>query len=152
MRLGRRIAIDYGAARIGIAVSSVDALISSPLTTVPFDENAVPKVIEVIRERDPIEVLVGLPLNLSGLHTKSTGDAIVFAKSLQANLEIEVRMVDERMSTRAAQSQLYASGKNSKSSRSLIDAAAASLILEGALNFEKTTGKQPGTSVLDFDA
>lgn len=152
MRLGRRIAIDYGAARIGIAVSSVDALISSPLTTIQFDENAVPTVIEVIREQDPIEVLVGLPLNLSGLHTKSTSDAIAFAKSLQANLEIEVRMVDERMSTRAAQGQLYASGKNSKSSRSLIDAAAASLILEGALNFEKTTGKQPGTSVLDFDA
>jgi putative Holliday junction resolvase len=56
------------------------------------------------------------------------------------------------MTTRAAQGQLQASGKNSKVSRSLIDAAAASLILEGALAFEKTTGDVPGKSLLELDA
>jgi putative Holliday junction resolvase len=56
------------------------------------------------------------------------------------------------MTTRAAQGQLHSSGKNSKVSRSLIDAAAASLILEGALAFEKTTGGVPGKSLWELDA
>ena len=152
MRLGRRIAIDHGAARIGIAMSSVDALISSPLTTISAGESALLDVVEVIREHEPIEVYVGLPLNLSGEFTKSTSDAVAFARALSSVVSVEVRLVDERMTTRAAQGQLQASGKNSKVSRSLIDAAAASLILEGALAFEKTTGAVPGKSLLEIDA
>jgi putative Holliday junction resolvase len=152
MRLGRRIAIDHGAARIGIAMSSVDALISSPLTTISAGESALLDVVEVIREHEPIEVYVGLPLNLSGEFTKSTNDAVAFARALSSVVSVEVRLVDERMTTRAAQGQLQASGKNSKVSRSLIDAAAASLILEGALAFEKTTGDVPGKSLLELDA
>ncbi|MFM2384663.1 MAG: hypothetical protein RL166_537 [Actinomycetota bacterium] len=152
MRLGRRIAIDHGAARIGIAISSVDALISSPLMTVAAGESALGEVVEVIREHEPIEVYVGLPLNLSGQFTKSTNEALAFARELNSAVHVEVRLVDERMTTRAAQGQLHASGKNSKVSRSLIDAAAASLILEGALAFEKTTGDVPGKSLLELDA
>lgn len=152
MRLGRRIAIDYGAARIGVAVSSVDALISSPLATVVAGELATEQVAQLVQEQSPIEVYVGLPLNLQGEHTKSTTDAIALAVSLQGLLECEVRLIDERMTTRAAQGQLFASGKNSKESRSLIDAAAASLILEGAIAFEKSTGSQPGKPISEFDA
>lgn len=152
MRLGRRIAIDHGAARIGIAISSVDALISSPLMTVAAGESALGEVVEAIREHEPIEVYVGLPLNLSGQFTKSTSEALAFARELSSAVHVEVRLVDERMTTRAAQGQLHASGKNSKVSRSLIDAAAASLILEGALAFEKTTGGVPGKSLLELDA
>ncbi len=152
MRMGRRIAIDYGAARIGVAMSSVDALISSPLATVQAGEKAVSEVAMLIQEQDVIEVFVGLPLNLQGEHTKSTADAIQFAFELQSIIGCEIRMIDERLSTRAAQGQMFASGKNTKSSRSLIDAAAASLILEGAIAFEKTTGNAPGKSLSEFDA
>jgi putative Holliday junction resolvase len=152
MRNGRRIAIDYGAARIGVAVSSVDSLICSPLATVAASENSIAELVSLIHDQSPIEVFVGLPLNLDGQHTKSTVDAIAFARSLAEVVSVEVRMVDERMSTRAAQSQLFASGRNSKVSRGIIDAAAASLILEGALAFEKSTGNQPGKSLLEFDA
>ncbi len=152
MRQGRRIGIDYGAARIGVACSSVDALISSPLTTVLAGDHAIQELIEVILEQSPIEVYVGLPLNLNGDFTKSTSDAIELARALEDELTCPVRMVDERMSTRAAQGQLFASGKNSKSSRSLIDAAAASLILEGAIAFEKSTGNFPGKLIAELDA
>lgn len=152
MRLGRRIAIDYGAARIGVALSSIDALISSPLATVSSGENAVDEISQLISDQEPIEVYVGLPLNLQGEHTKSTADAIALAVALQGTTSVEVRLVDERMTTRAAQGQLFASGKNSKKSRSLIDAAAASLILEGAIAFEKASGSQPGKPVSEFDA
>lgn len=152
MRLGRRIAIDYGAARIGVALSSVDALVSSPLATISAGEDAISEVARLIVDHEPIEVYVGLPLNLQGEHTKSTSDAVALAVALQKRLSVEVRLVDERMTTRAAQGQLFASGKNSKNSRSLIDAAAASLILEGAIAFEKTTGSQPGKPISEFDA
>ena len=152
MRLGRRIAIDYGAARIGIAMSSADALISSPLVTIAAGDSALLNVVGMIREHEPIEIYVGLPLNLSGEFTKSTIDALAFARELSSAVDVEVRLVDERMTTRAAQGQLHSSGKNSKVSRSLIDAAAASLILEGALAFEKTTGGLPGKSLWELDA
>lgn len=150
--MGRRIAIDHGAARIGIAMSSVDAIISSPLVTVAAGDTALIRVVEVIQEHEPIEIYVGLPLNLSGEFTKSTHDALAFAKALSVEVSVQVRLIDERLTTRAAQGQLHASGKNSKVSRSLIDAAAASLILEGALAFEKSTGHLPGKSLLELDA
>lgn len=152
MRLGRRLAIDFGQARIGVALSSADALISSPLATVPAGDSALQDVLEIIAEHEPLEIYVGLPLNLSGDFTKSTQDALEFATILSERVKVEVRMLDERMTTRAAQGQLYASGKNSKSSRSLIDAAAASLILEGAIAFEKSTGTQPGKPLSEFHA
>jgi putative Holliday junction resolvase len=152
MRLGRRIAIDFGAARIGIAMSSIDALISSPLATITAGDSALEEVVELIQQNEPIEIYFGLPLNLSGEFTKSTLDSLAFARTLSSRVSIEVRMVDERLTTRAAQVQLHASGKNSKVSRSLIDAAAASLILEGAIAFEKSTGNQPGKSLLEIDA
>ncbi|MFM5951192.1 MAG: Holliday junction resolvase RuvX [Micrococcales bacterium] len=151
MRSGRRIAIDHGAARIGIAVSSVDALISSPLNTVLGGEGAVERVLAELVDFDPLEIYVGLPLNLQGEFTRSTHDALSFARQLAKSIIVDVRMVDERLSTRAAQGQLHASGKNSKVSRSIIDAAAASLILEGALDFEKATGRLPGRPLTEFD-
>lgn len=152
MRPGRRIGVDYGASRIGVACSSVDALISSPLATVAAGETAIEELVTLIVEQAPIEVYVGLPLSLNGDFTRSTTDAIEFARALEMLLTCDVRMIDERMSTRAAQGQLYASGKNSKNSRSLIDAAAASLILEGAIAFEKTTGNVPGKLISELDA
>lgn len=152
MRLGRRIGIDYGAARIGIAISSVDSLISSPFATVQGGDGSIERVVEQLADIEPLEIYIGLPLNLSGEHTKSTSDALAFAMSLQKRISFEIRMIDERLSTRAAQGQMFSSGRNSKDSRRLIDAAAATLILEGALEFEKSTGKQPGKPLTEFDA
>jgi putative Holliday junction resolvase len=122
------------------------------LATVIAGETAISELFALIAEQAPLEVYVGLPLNLQGEHTKSTEDAIKLGLTLAGQLSCEVRMIDERLSTRAAQNQLFASGKNTKKSRSLIDAAAASLILEGAIAFEQSTGGVPGKSVSEFDA
>ncbi len=152
MRLGRRIAVDFGAARIGVAMSTVDGILSSPLATVPAGIEAAQEVANLITEHLAIEVYVGLPLNLSGEFTKSTELALLFAKELLNLVDTEVRLIDERLTTRAAQGQMHSSGRNTKQSRGLIDAAAASLILEGAIAFEKSTGQQPGKPVSEFDA
>lgn len=151
MRPGRRLAFDHGSARIGVAVSTVDGLLASPVATIPNDENYQSKCLEVFEEFSPIEIYVGLPLSLNGEHTKSTESALEFARELTALFEMPILMVDERMSTRAAQAQLHASGKNTKSSKPVIDAAAATLILEGALASEKSSGSVRGKYVEEFD-
>lgn len=151
IRLGRRIGVDFGVARIGVAVSSVDGIICSPLATLQNNDEAVTLLLELISEQEPIEVYVGLPLNLQGEHTHSTAMAIAFARLLIKAGVSNLRMVDERMSTRAAQTQLHASGKNSRQSKGVIDAAAATLILESALTLERTTGRIPGHDVSEFD-
>jgi len=142
--------IDFGVARIGVSVSSVDAIICSPLATVQNNDEAITRVMELISEQEPIEVYVGLPLNLQGEHTKSTDLAIDFAKRLSDAGAPNLRMVDERMSTRAAQSQLHTSGKNSRQSKGVIDAAAATLIVESALSYERATGYLPGIEIAEF--
>ena len=149
-RLGRRIGVDFGVARIGVAVSSVDGIICSPLATLQNNEEALSSLLELISEQEPIEIYVGLPLNLQGEHTQSTVLAIEFAKQLFQSGVSNLRLVDERMSTRAAQSQLHASGKNSRQSKGVIDAAAATLIVESALSYERATGQIPGIDVSEF--
>ena len=149
-RLGRRIGVDFGVARIGVAVSSVDGIICSPLATLQNNEEALSSLLELISEQEPIETYVGLPLNLQGEHTQSTVLAIEFAKQLFQSGVSNLRLVDERMSTRAAQSQLQASGKNSRQSKGVIDAAAATLIVEIALSYERATGQIPGIDVSEF--
>lgn len=152
MRPGRRISIDYGAARVGVAVSSADGLFCSPLKTISVSEKALEELVACISEVDPLEVYVGLPLNLQGHHTKSTEDALSLARKISQLLKCDVRLVDERMSTRQAQGQLHASGRNARTSRVIIDAAAASLILEGAIALEQSTGRIPGKPIEEFDA
>ena len=151
MRLGRRLAFDHGSARIGVASSTVDAIFASPVAVIPADDLALSKCQEIVEELSPIEIYVGLPLNLQGEFTKSTESALVFAKQLSEAVEAPVLMVDERMSTRAAQAQLHASGKNTKSSKAVIDAAAATLILESALTSEQATGSVRGKAIEEFD-
>lgn len=151
MRPGRRLAFDHGSARIGVASSTVDAIFASPVAVIPSDEVALSKCQEIIEELSPIEIYVGLPLNLQGEFTKSTESALAFAKELAYAVDVPVLLVDERMSTRAAQSQLHASGKNTKSSKGIIDAAAATLILESALASEQASGSVRARAIEEFD-
>ena len=151
-RVGKRIAFDFGMARLGVAYSTPDGLFCSPLATLLNDKQLLENAFTLISEQEPIEVYVGLPLNLQGLHTASTEGAIDFAQSIERSSAIPVRLFDERLTTRGAQAQLLASGKNTRNSKSLIDAAAATLILESAIAFEKTTGRLPGKELSEFNA
>jgi putative Holliday junction resolvase len=138
-------------ARVGVACSTLDGLVCSPLTTLVNDSGLLGNVALVLSENEPIEIYVGLPLNLQGLHTASTEGAIGFARELE-NFTVAVRLMDERLTTRGAQAQLLASGKNTRKSKTLIDAAAATLILESAIAFEKATGRLPGKELSEFNA
>ncbi|CAB4635561.1 unannotated protein [freshwater metagenome] len=138
MQRGRRIAFDYGDVRIGVAVSDADSILVSPVTTLLTSSKGLLKEISAIFEEiSPIEIYVGRPTNLSGLDGAATGKAIDFSKELEKITQIPVKLVDERMSTVSASKQLRQAGKDGKSSKSMIDMAAAVAILEFAISVEK---------------
>lgn len=150
MRTGIRLGIDVGKARIGVARSDLRGMLASPVETVPRDlegEGHVPRLVELIREHEAIEVLVGLPLALSGRETASTEDARRVAEQLDAASPAPVRLVDERLSTVSASAQLRASGRSPSRSRERIDQLAAVVILQNALDAERSHGRAPGVPV-----
>ena len=132
--MSRRLAVDVGSARIGLAIS--EGSLALPLETVSASADAVSHIQEIASSRAVAVIYVGLPLNLRGEFTASTSKAIEFAQQL-AEAGLTVRMIDERLTTKSAQSMLQKAGKKVKESREYIDAQAAALILEFALNSER---------------
>ncbi|MBT2515995.1 Holliday junction resolvase RuvX [Streptomyces sp. ISL-90] len=146
MRLGVRLGIDVGRARIGVARCDAGALLAVPVETVPRapDGDAdIRRVLELAEEFGAFELVVGHPLSLSGGATASTDDAVVFAERL-AGAGVSVRLVDERLSTVSAQQALRASGRSSRSQRPVIDQVAAVIILQHAIDTERASGREPG--------
>jgi putative holliday junction resolvase len=131
---GRRIAFDYGDVRIGVAVCDPDGILSSPLPALKSQDGALQDLIkELIDEYEPIKFYIGLPINMSGTQGESAQKAKAFADSLAENFRIEVRLVDERLSTVSAQRQLKDAGLSSRESKDFIDSMAAVAILEQGL-------------------
>lgn len=143
MRSGRRLGVDVGRARIGVAVCDRDGLLATPVETVARDDSTdVRRILELAEEYDVLELVVGLPLSMSGDDTPSTTDARAFAARLAEHRS--VRLVDERLSTVTAQRGLHQAGRNTKKSRAVIDQAAAVIILQHALDRERVSGAPPG--------
>ncbi|MEO8263242.1 MAG: Holliday junction resolvase RuvX [Pseudolysinimonas sp.] len=152
MRSGVRIGVDVGKARVGVARSDRDGLLATPVETLARDRTTVAKLVELTRELEPLEIVVGLPLSLSGGDTMSTTDARDFAAELATASATMVRLVDERLSTVTAQRALRDSGRRAKGSRPVIDQVAAVIILQNALDFERTASRPPGELVDPYES
>ncbi len=148
---GRRLAIDYGDIRIGLAISDTTALVASPLRTI---QNSVDNVVALNQEiasivlDDAISVVyIGLPIHLSGGEGTSTEKVRHFAQELRSYIgsHIEMRLVDERLSTKSAISQAKSIGK--KLTRDDVDQMAAVAILEFALQWESSSGRLAGDEI-----
>lgn len=123
-----------------------DGLLATPVETVRRDDSSdLRRILEIADEYDALELVVGLPLSMSGGDTPSTEDARAFAVRIAQHRP--VRLVDERLSTVTAQRGLHQAGKNTKKSRSVIDQAAAVIILQHALDHERSAGAPPGTTL-----
>jgi putative Holliday junction resolvase len=152
MRSGRRIAIDVGKVRLGIALCDQEGILASPLEAIKRASDTadtISALVELVSLHQAVEVYVGEPLSLSGKETESTNDARMIAVELARCLSIPVRMIDERLTTVTAAAKLRAAGINSRDSKSIIDSASAVEILESALNLEKSSGIAPGQLVGD---
>ena len=137
---GRRIAFDYGEARIGVAVSDPDGILATPLASL-LSQN--PKILldlaGLFDEYQPISVFIGEPKHMSG----SSGDSVEKAKNFGELIEREFSLpptfIDERLSTVSAARKLKEAGVNSRDSKLLIDSMAAVAILEQGLAIEKNS-------------
>ncbi|MFH0245225.1 Holliday junction resolvase RuvX [Streptomyces sp. HK10] len=150
MRRGRRLAVDVGDARIGVASCDPDGLLATPVETVPGRDvpAARRRLAELVAEYEPLEVVVGLPRSLNGGEGPAAARVRAFARGLaEAVAPVAVRLVDERMSTVTAAQGMRASGVSSKKGRSRIDQAAAVVILQSALETERVSGQAPGECV-----
>lgn len=154
MRVGTRIGVDVGRARIGIARSDPHGLIATPVETVARDRGGdahVRRIVELAQELEVLEILMGLPVALSGNETPSTHDARDVADAVAARAQVPVRLVDERLTTVTATRQLREVGKQASRSRDRIDQIAAVVLLQNALDGERTSGRCPGVLVTRKD-
>ena len=142
MRRGRRIALDPGSVRIGVAVCDPDGILASPQEPVSADDG--PALRELIAEVEPIVIVIGLPRGLDGNEGAAAHAARSFASDIASAVDFPVRLVDERLSTVQAQRGFHDQGLSIRQSRDMIDSAAASVVLQHALDAEKSTGQPPG--------
>ena len=147
VRPGVRLAVDVGRARVGLAASDPAGSLAFPVETLPRSGDIVGRITAEAAERDALEIVVGLPMSLSGGDTPSTADARDVAAALAAASPVPVRLVDERLSTVSAQSALHSAGRTTRSSRSVVDQVAAVIILQHALDSERSGGRPPGAIV-----
>jgi putative Holliday junction resolvase len=141
LRRGARLAVDVGSVRIGVAKSDPDGALASPLTTVRRGAGDLAAIARLNAEHGAIEVIVGLPVHLSGRHGSSAADARAFATQL-AHLvaPTPVRLADERLTTVLADAALRRAGRAGRKRRAVVDQAAAAVLLQGALDQERLTG------------
>ena len=144
--------MDVGDVRVGVATCDPHGLIATPVETIPQGEGCIPRLVALAREYDVIEIVVGLPLSLSGREGPAATKVRAFAGQLAPRvLPVAVRLVDERLSTMTAESHLRASGvagrKQSDKKRAVIDQAAATVILQAALDAERTRNEPPGEGI-----
>ena len=148
MRDGVRLAVDMGSVRIGVARSDPGGILASPLSVVRAGPDELDELAALTASSDAIEVIVGLPTSLSGREGVAAAAARSFAAELADRLApIPVRLVDERFTTAQAHEALRRGGKDSRTRRDTIDAAAAAVLLQAALDTERATGHPPGQLV-----
>jgi len=149
VRTGVRLAIDLGSARIGVARCDPDGLLATPLATVTRGRGDLDRLAALAAEHGAMEVIVGLPTGLSGRPGAAAAEARAFAEALAARLAPRpVRLVDERFTTVLAHDALRQGGRGSKERKTHVDKAAAALILQGALDTERSTGQPAGELVV----
>ncbi|MEA4894739.1 MAG: Holliday junction resolvase RuvX [Oscillospiraceae bacterium] len=128
-------AIDYGDARIGLAVSDETATLCGEAWTLS-DRNAERAADTIVREagsRGVGRFILGYPKNMDGTLGARAEKSESFKKALEARCDIPVTLWDERLTTVSAHEILHANGKKMIKHRASVDAVAASLILEGFL-------------------
>lgn len=135
---GRRIGIDVGSVRIGVATSDPDGVLATPVETVRREKTSdrhVRRLAQLVAELEAVEVVVGLPRTLADRTGPAAHDAIDVAEALARRITpVPVRMADERLTTVSAQRSLREAGVRAKGQRAMIDQVAAVGILQSWLD------------------
>ena len=148
--------VDVGSVRVGVAVSDPDRILATPVTTLAREPGAtvepggpdVEALAALVVEHAAVGVVVGLPRSLSGDEGPAAGLARAYAAVVAARVApVWVRLVDERLTSVDAHRALRDSGVAGRRQRAVVDQAAAVLILQTALDTERSTGAPPGERI-----
>jgi putative Holliday junction resolvase len=143
-----RLAVDVGSVRVGVARSDPDGVLASPLEVIPHGRGDLDRLAGLTAAQKALEVIVGLPTTLAGRQGQSATAARQVATDLATRIApVPVRLFDERFTTTTAHAVLRQGGKNAKARRYIVDAAAAAVLLQAALDSERATGNPPGELV-----
>ncbi|MFC3449066.1 Holliday junction resolvase RuvX [Amycolatopsis speibonae] len=131
---GRRLGVDVGSVRVGIALSDPDPILASPLVTLTRDatgDKDVDQLVGLVTEHDVVEVVVGLPRTLKDRHGPAAEAALDYAEKVAARIApVPVRLADERLTTVTASRMLSQRGVKGRKLRAVVDQAAAVEILQ----------------------
>ncbi len=153
---GVRVGVDVGSVRVGVALSDPDGVLATPVATLHREPGSDPaagdpdveEIAALVADHAAVGVVVGLPRSLSGAEGPAAARARLYASVVAARVApVEVRLVDERLSTVDAHRTLRDSGVAGRRQRAVVDQAAAVLILQSALDAERTTGSPAGEPV-----
>jgi putative Holliday junction resolvase len=148
----RILGVDFGRARIGIAVSDELGLLAHPVKTIPASSHAAKLIDEIAREKNVERVVIGLPRHMNGSMGEAAGEALAFAEKLRKLLPCEVVTWDERLTTIAANRTLREGGQRTRDSRDVVDQVAAQMILQGYLDgLQSARDRVPEREVLQSD-
>ena len=138
----RIMAIDYGDAHTGIAISDPTGFLTGFSTTINAyrPEVVAEQVAALCREHGVEELVLGHPINMDGTRGPRSEKAQAMAELLRTATGLPVTLWDERRTTIDAHQILMTNGKNAKKRKKTVDAVAASLILEGYLTYKKSHG------------
>lgn len=131
-----------------MAASDPSGFLATPVETVPRGTGDLDRLAGLVAGHDAVLVYVGLPRSLSGGEGPAAGRVRTFAAQLAARVApVPVRLYDERLSTVSAEAMLRERGRKGKKRRAVVDQAAAVVILQAALDTERSTGRLPGEHV-----
>ncbi len=140
----RILAVDPGSKRVGLALSDPSATIAQPLATVAAEpeETLASRLAQVARAREATRIIVGLPLRLDGTHGPEASAARKLAAAMRQASGLPVELVDERLTTAAADRALIEGGVKRRQRRQDIDRVAATMLLQGHLDHRRR--QKPG--------
>ncbi|GAA3684665.1 Holliday junction resolvase RuvX [Nocardioides ginsengisoli] len=151
MRVGVRLGVDPGDARIGVARSDPSGILATPVETVRRGKGDLRRLHQLLTAENAVEVVMGLPRSLGGGEGPAALKTREFAVRLARRIApVPVRLVDERLTTVTAEAMLRDQRKGAKR-RAVVDQVAAVVILQQALDAERATGTPPGELVTPTD-
>ena len=132
----RSMGLDIGDKRIGVSLSDPSRTLASPLTTITrgSDEQAISNIMELVAKYQVDQIVVGLPYSLSGDIGSQACKVMEFKEKIALSIAVDFVMQDERLSSVWANQKLREAGKRGSKLKSVIDAAAATVILQSYLD------------------
>lgn len=132
--INRILGLDFGRARIGVAISDELQMLAHPLETIPANEEPASRVAEIVREKQVDHVVAGIPRQMNGQIGTAATEVLEFVDKLRAILPCPVVTWDERLTTVAAHRALRDAGKKTRDTRGYVDQVAAQMILQTYLD------------------